>query len=679
MAEHRDSRAAPHAAGPASTTDLGLVTANDPRQVTEDPDDRTSLPGRVLADPAGVTTHVPEDIRLDQRRLDLLRLLAEGAPSSQMAHVDADPIDPEATALAVRAARRLEDARVRERALRALVDTARDLAATTDPDGVLDAIVRRARVLLGTDVSYLTLYDEERGDTYMRATDGTVAGSFRTLRLDLGVGLGGLVASTQEAWWTSDYPNDDRFEHTTTIDAGVGDEGLRAICGTPLLVEEQFVGVLFAAYRRVHTFTQDAVALLGSLASLAAVAIVQTRARSATHAAMHALSLANEAGRRHTEEVERSAQAHDRFTQLVVSGGGVDDITSSLGELLSGWTVLIDLDGLRRSSYGAVPGEEPEAGGRDPLADLPIVAAARASRRAVVADGMYAVAVQARRETFAVLICGTTHARESSLRIVERAGAVTTVLLLFERDRALARQQVLSDKVSEVLAGTLPPYEAARLAAREGLNPARPFCLVALRGGPVERSLVLATSAAVGPNGLVGLHERYVVALVAGEDPGAAAAALVRRVGSGSDPVTAAGVGPLTGTDGLRGAFAEARRTVDALIALGRQGEGLAAGDLGFAGLIVGSTPDVASYVQRVLGPVLDYDRERGTDLAATVEAYFAAERSPRRTASALHVHANTVVQRLERVGALLGPLWSEPESALEIQLALRLRRLLPR
>jgi len=52
----------------------------------------------------------------------------------------------------------------------------------------------------------------------------------------------------------------------------------------------------------------------------------------------------------------------------------------------------------------------------------------------------------------------------------------------------------------------------------------------------------------------------------------------------------------------------------------------------------------------------------------------FACGASPRRAALRLHVHANTVAQRLDRIGVLLGPDWSAPERALELQLALRLR-----
>ncbi|NED01867.1 diguanylate phosphodiesterase, partial [Streptomyces sp. SID6648] len=71
-----------------------------------------------------------------------------------------------------------------------------DLAALRDLDAVLRSIVRRARMLLGTDTAYLTLPDEEAGDTFMRVTDGSVSELFQNLRLQLGEGLGGLVAQT---------------------------------------------------------------------------------------------------------------------------------------------------------------------------------------------------------------------------------------------------------------------------------------------------------------------------------------------------------------------------------------------------------------------------------------------------------------------------------------------------
>ena len=121
--------------------------------------------------------------------LELLRLLAADAPAEQIeekarALAAADPDDGAAAReLALRVRAGLDAHRRREAELSALVDTARDLASLPDPGGVLDAIVRRARTLLRADVAYLTLFDPDRGDTYMRATAGSVSARFQALRL----------------------------------------------------------------------------------------------------------------------------------------------------------------------------------------------------------------------------------------------------------------------------------------------------------------------------------------------------------------------------------------------------------------------------------------------------------------------------------------------------------------
>jgi hypothetical protein len=104
------------------------------------------------------------------------------------------------------------DDRRRALGLTALSDTATDLAAHLEVDELLAAICRRARLLLGTDVAYVTLRDEVAGDTYVHATDGIVSEAFRTMRLPTGTGLGGLVAQTGRPETTADYSQHGRLE-----------------------------------------------------------------------------------------------------------------------------------------------------------------------------------------------------------------------------------------------------------------------------------------------------------------------------------------------------------------------------------------------------------------------------------------------------------------------------------
>jgi DNA-binding PucR family transcriptional regulator len=123
-------------------------------------------------------------------------------------------------------------------------------------------------------------------------------------------------------------------------------------------------------------------------------------------------------------------------------------------------------------------------------------------------------------------------------------------------------------------------------------------------------------------------------------------------------------------------AHVEAARCAATLVALGRTGHAASAEELGFFGLLVGEGRDVRGFVEATLGPVLEYDERRRTDLRATLQAFFDSGASPARAAEGLRVHVNTVTQRLERVGRLLGKDWNTPERALEVQLALRLQRL---
>jgi hypothetical protein len=176
---------------------------------------------------------------VDESVRGLLQLLADDAPAAELARA-ADRVaaeDPAARDLALRIRAGMDASKRRETELSTLIDIARELASAREPGGVLDTIVHRARTLIGTDVAYLTLYDAARGDTFMRATDGSVSAAFQQLRLPLGAGLGGLVAETHTPYWTADYPADLRFRHTMPIDEAVGEEGLVAICGTPLIVD----------------------------------------------------------------------------------------------------------------------------------------------------------------------------------------------------------------------------------------------------------------------------------------------------------------------------------------------------------------------------------------------------------------------------------------------------------
>jgi GAF domain-containing protein/sugar diacid utilization regulator len=582
-----------------------------------------------------------------------------------------------ATALRVRAL--LERRRRREAELSALFDTASDLAQLHDLDSVLEAIVRRARKLLDTDVAYMTLVDEERGDSYMRVTDGSVSAKFQQVRLPMGTGLGGLVAQTGTPYASDNYPADSRFQHASEIDLAVAEEGLIAILGVPMRLGSRIVGVLFAANRSARPFAREDVALLSSLAAHAAVAIDNARLLEETRAALAELSAANKISREHAEAVERAAEAHDRMAELVLRGGDVHDLAASVAELLGGGVVVFDAEGrcLVSVRTECTPAVEEAA------------AAARALGRTVQRGDLWATAVGPAEATQCCLVFApTSPPSDAEVRIFERAAVVTALLLLSRRAAAAAEDRVRGELLDDLISGRIGRdagdldlvHERAR---RLGVDLTQPNTVLVLRphAGARHRVATWAAGQAAEHRGLAADRDGAIVLLLPGDDPGALARRVGREVKTALGPaaagVTVGAGGPALSPDQIATAYSTAQRCADALIALGRAGDSAAPADLGFAGLLLGGgTEDIDAFIAATIGPVIDYDRRRGTALRQTLESYFAAGASPARAAELLHVHVNTVTQRLERIATLLGDQWHRPDRALEIQLALRLHRL---
>jgi sugar diacid utilization regulator len=607
----------------------------------------------------------------------LLAARAAGLPADAIAELE------EAKLIALRVRAVLERRRQREAELSGLFETASDLAALRDLDAVLRAIVHRARSLLGADVAYMTLNDDERGDTYMRVTDGSISARFQQLRLPMGAGLGGLVAQTGTPYATADYAADARFRHTGEIDAGVREEGLVAILGVPLRLGSRVIGVLFAANRSARPFAREEVALLASLAAHAAIAIDNARLLGETRAALEELSAANRVIREHSASVERAAEAHDRMAALVLRGGGVEEVAAALTEVLGGALLVLDADVRRLATVGSI--EAP-----DPATIAEAVAASRNEGRSVRRGPYWIAAVVAGTENLGALVLAPNEELgEADQRILERAAMVTALLLLLRRSVADAEGRVRGELLDDLISRPVRDIDAVRVRAkRVGVDLDAPFAIVAvgardLAEPPVrQRALSWATSYAASRGGLAAGRDGRVVLMLPGEDPGGAARAVARDLGRVlGRPVTAGAAGPAVGPADLAAAYREADRCVRALTALGRTGDGASAAELGFVGLLLGAADDrgrngVDRFIADTIGPVVEYDARRGTALVKTLEVYFGCGASPARAAEALHVHVNTVTQRLDRVAHLLGADWSRPDRALEVQLALRVHRL---
>jgi len=101
--------------------------------------------------------------------------------------------------------------------------------------------------------------------------------------------------------------------------------------------------------------------------------------------------------------------------------------------------------------------------------------------------------------------------------------------------------------------------------------------------------------------------------------------------------------------------------------------------DLGVWRLLLrtGEESELRRFSDYYLSPVARHDREHQTGWLATLETFLNHNGNLRATARALNLHRNTVTYQVERISQLLGQRLDDPEVRLNLQVALRARRLL--
>ncbi|MFJ6291733.1 helix-turn-helix domain-containing protein [Streptomyces griseoviridis] len=583
--------------------------------------------------------------------------------------------------LAVSIAARIQDtagqAQRREAGLTALLDTAHDLAQLHSMETLLHGITRRARQLLNLDTAYIGLRDiaDGNGITSVCAADGETTSLSAGLTASAHVGLGSLVQQNAAPAWSHDYLPDLSFRHQPDIDAVVRAEGLRAVLAVPLEHGNSTVGTLYGADRTPRHFTPDEISLMRSLGRLAGAAVERLRLLEETRAEMNELTRATSLARTVLTAQRRVEDAYIRLIDLVLSGCDPQTLVEAAAAELSGTLLVRDCIGRTVVVTGTPP----------PLDEDDILRwsyDAHATGRPVPMSGTgWMAPVTARGENLGVILLATEEplTGDSGVRLLQLTARSVALILLLQRTASVAHDQLRGELLEELLSDVRPqPLQLVARARRLGIALDEPHVIVVARpeGGSKGRAASWASSYGHRVSGLAKVRDGCVTLLVPGTDPYAAATAVSEELAPlVGHPVTAGAAGPVSGPGYVAQAHREAQSCLEALTELGNVGSVATPQQMGFVGVLLSETHEFSDYIESVIGPVLAYDTERFTTLAATLGAYFASGSSPTRAASALHVHPNTVSRRLERITELLGADWQIPERALEIQIALRLHR----
>jgi len=144
-----------------------------------------------------------------------------------------------------------------------------------------------------------------------------------------------------------------------------------------------------------------------------------------------------------------------------------------------------------------------------------------------------------------------------------------------------------------------------------------------------------------------------------------------------SSEVVSLGIGRVRkGIEGIRQSHQEARQALTLGRRLHGAGHVTSFDQLGVYRLIYAAEqlPELQTFQDEALGALLDYDQTHGAELIKTLEAFFAANCSPKEAATLLHVHRNTVLYRLERIAEITGHDLNDADIRLRLHLALHVR-----
>src|SRR5467141_1735052 len=426
--------------------------------------------------------------------------------------------------------------------------------------------------------------------------------------------------------------------------------------------------------------------------------------------------------------LKRSIEIHRRFTELVLDGKGVKEICATLADLLESAVVIEDASfHLLAHAGGAGDPHRKETIQRQGtpqrvLFDPQVQRMLREveSRRGPVKVPAFPHVGMSRERLIAPILAANQvlgyisvldhppHNEELAFMAIEQAALVLALAIAKERELSEVEGRVRGEFLEDLLHGTYGDEAAAQRRARHLGYPLHGSHIVMLvdiddfRGFIGTRQVSEDAIQALKRDflrrvtGVV--RASYARALVQGRsDQVVSLLPLGTEVGDHQHRVHALGVqiqqaiaewkpgftvsvgfsGPAEAPTGVAGAQREVTSVMDSLARFKRWGQVVAVPELGLTGLLAAVSDErLVDYSKRHLGPLMEHDSARKGALVATLRAYLETGEQ-QQAAQRLRVHPNTLRYRLDRIREISGVDLEDPETRLNLAVALRVQALL--
>jgi len=426
--------------------------------------------------------------------------------------------------------------------------------------------------------------------------------------------------------------------------------------------------------------------------------------------------------------LKRSIEIHRRFTELVLDGKGVNEICRTLAELLESSVVIEDASFhlLAHAGSSADPHRKEtilrQGTPARVLFDPQIQRMLREveAKRAPVKVPPFPHVGMSRERLIAPILAGgqvlgyisvldhPPHNEELAFMAIEQAALVLALAVAKERELSEVEGRVRGEFLEDLLHGTYGDESAAQRRARHlgyplqgshivmlvdiddfrGFNRARQISEDAIQA--LKRDFLRRVTGVV--------RTSYARALVQGRsDQVVSLLPLGTEVGDHQIRVHALGVqiqqaiadwkpgftvsvgfsGPAEAPAGVAGSLREVTSVMESLARFKRWSQVIAVPELGLTGLLAAVTDErLVDYSRRHLGPLIKHDTSRKGNLVATLRAYLETGEQ-QQAAQRLRVHPNTLRYRLDRIREISAVDLEDPETRLNLAVALRVQALL--
>lgn len=392
--------------------------------------------------------------------------------------------------------------------------------------------------------------------------------------------------------------------------------------------------------------------------------------------------------------LSQSAEIHRSLTHLVLEGCGLDDLTERLTGLLGRESLVLDPAcqvvaggpaSARDTDGGRPPGAPAAEHKTERLRDLRRLASAALLEPLVVSepglDGLLAPIVVERRLHGYLWIDGAGRPF-SDLDVVAAEHGATVAALVSYKDDAVERAERRHERSAlDLLLDGVPPGPDPRFDAARVLPPDAVFAvaIVDLPGHDPALAEQVAERAVrpVAPETRARWRGNHLVVIVPGfpHPPLDAAVSRLQAAFAAGEPPLVGVSEPAPGIASIGRAYREAGDALRVVPLVDAACRVCRAETVRALRLFADGTATASGSRPLAIARLADHDAVNGTHLLATLDAYLQQDGNASTTARLLGIHRHTLLNRIERIVAVLG-IELTPATRLDLRLQLLLNGL---